>query len=291
MSAAELLVLRYDDGVGNFGDDLNDLLWPRLLPSSGVRSLNNRSSEPVDPDALILVGVGTILNERVPAGPRKLVLGAGTGYLQSAVIDDTYDVLAVRGPLTAERLGLDASLAATDAAALLVDLDLDLDDAPRTRVGVMPHHRTMDGIPWADVCAAAGVTLLDPRDDPVTTIARLRACDLVLAEAMHGAIVADLYGVPWVPIKLSYLILDFKWNDWCASLGLDYRPEVGPVLRSPRSWKGRAANLAARRPVVRFLKEAQRATPVLSDRNLLSQRIDRLRAGLDRVRVSLEGAS
>jgi succinoglycan biosynthesis protein ExoV len=287
MTERDLVVLRYVDDTGNFGDDVNDLLWPALLPEIRLRTVSNRSTGSITGDDQILIGVGTILNERIPAVGRKLVLGSGTGYLDLPSLDETYEVLAVRGPLTADALGLERSLAATDSAALLQDVDIDDQHLPAMDVAFVPHHRSMACLPWDDVCERAGMRLVDPRQPPSDVINQLRSASLVLAEAMHGAIVADLYGIPWIPLRMSYLILDFKWRDWCASLDLDYRPERGPTLRWPNSWKGRTANLAARTRVARFLRAASRRAPMLSDRAALSEKTDRLRTALDHLRLQV----
>ena len=45
-------IVYYKDAVGNFGDDLNELIWPRVLPDD-VRSA---------PDT-VLVGIGSLLDE------------------------------------------------------------------------------------------------------------------------------------------------------------------------------------------------------------------------------------
>lgn len=55
----------------------------------------------------------------------------------------------------------------------------------------------------------------------------MQQCDVILAEAMHGAIVADALRIPWIPISCSRIILEFKWQDWLSSLNLSY--EAHPV--------------------------------------------------------------
>src|ERR1019366_6854573 len=47
---------------------------------------------------------------------------------------------------------------------------------------------------------------------------------LVVAEAMHGAIVADTLRIPWIAVECSPEILPFKWVDWCQSMDLPYKP-------------------------------------------------------------------
>ena len=58
----------YRDAWGNFGDDLNPWLWPRLLPGH----FDRRGDE-------LVLGIGTVLNHRAPRAPVKQVFGAGAG--------------------------------------------------------------------------------------------------------------------------------------------------------------------------------------------------------------------
>lgn len=196
----------------NFGDKLNPMIWNALLP------------EVMDDDeSTVFVGIGTLINSAVPPLPRKVVFGSGAGYNSPAVIDDTWDFYCVRGPLSAETLGLDKRLAITDPALLLAEIVTE----PAVSTGdvcFMPHHISLDHADWAPVCAKAGVTYLDPRADMHELIARIRGAKLIITEAMHGAIVADAFRVPWVPVQCYEHILEFKWQDWCQSMALPYRP-------------------------------------------------------------------
>src|SRR5580765_8548204 len=89
--------LYYCDSVqGNFGDDLNQWLWPRLLP--GMWN---------DDDGVIFVGIGTILGRDVPAARIRAVFGSGAGYAlvpDIAARDGNWHIYGVRGPLTARVL-------------------------------------------------------------------------------------------------------------------------------------------------------------------------------------------
>lgn len=210
----KLFYYRYN----NFGDKLNPLIWNALIP------------ELLDDDEdTVLIGIGTLINSNAPARPRKVVFGAGAGYLGPARIDDSWDFYCVRGPLTAEKLGLDKGLAITDPALLLTEV-VNQPVAATGEVCFMPHHVSMGYADWQSICDKAGITLLDPLADTHEVIARIRGAKLVLAEAMHGAIVADAYRVPWIPVQCYDHILGFKWDDWCQSMSLSYEPQSIPCI-------------------------------------------------------------
>ena len=203
---------------GNFGDDLNAWLWPELLP--GVWDDGS--------DGITFVGVGTILNRLVPQTRLKIVLGSGVGYspLPDNLHDGSWNVLGIRGPLSARAAGLPAKAVVTDGAILLGTIDgLVKPDSARTGdVVYVPHVSSTETGAWEDVCARLGITYIDPRWDFHRVFALIGNARLVLTEAMHGAIVADTLRVPFVPLVSSREISSFKWMDWTLSMGLPYRP-------------------------------------------------------------------
>lgn len=208
----------YKHDSGNFGDDLNPWIWNTLAP------------ELFDGDeSRLLVGIGTLINDKVPAAPLKYVFGSGVGYNGAPNVDARWRFYGVRGPRSAQVLGLDPDMALSDPAVLLTQV---AGPAPEKtgKVVFMPHHGSLANADWRPVCAAAGIDYLDPSDDMHDTVRRIREARLVIAEAMHSAIVADAFRVPWVPVSCYAHILDFKWHDWCESLGMQYRTNPLPSL-------------------------------------------------------------
>ncbi|NNG24214.1 polysaccharide pyruvyl transferase family protein [Telluria aromaticivorans] len=205
----------YKDPIGNFGDDLNSLIWYNLAPEL----FDNDDSE-------VLVGIGTLINSRAPVMPTKYVFGSGVGYHQFPKIDDKWQFYCVRGPLSAQRLGIDPSLAITDPAVLLTQVLPNRPVRPTGMVSFMPHHASSRFADWKALCEKAGINYIDPAYDINETIFQLRQSRLVIAEAMHAAIVADALRVPWIPVTCYDHILDFKWNDWCQSLNMSYSPHT-----------------------------------------------------------------
>ena len=220
---------------GNFGDDMNAFIWPHFLP--GVFD--------DDADALF-VGIGTIFSADVPKARHRIVMGSGTGYgrLPSDLKDGGWHIYAVRGPLTARAIGGEPSLAVADPAILL-PLMPEFAPTPRRGIAFVPHWTTAQEGIWQSACAQAGIEFIDPRGEAKDVIRRIAAAELVIAESMHGAIVADAFRVPWVAI-VSGRDTPMKWHDWALALGMNYRPyEVGR-LSLVSILKGRSGVSSAR---------------------------------------------
>lgn len=207
---------------GNVGDDLNLWLWPRVF----------RAGFFDEDDATRFVGIGSVLDRRHETAARRIVFGAGArgpeGLPDPAA--PGWEVAFVRGPNTAGAMGLGRDRWITDPAALAPLAD------PRfaaraggggktpERVGFVPYFATGRGFAEA-AAGAAGLTPIPPTLDPERFFAALLACDAVVVEAMHGAILADAFGVPWKPCRLSSRRTEgathrFKWEDWLLSLDL-----------------------------------------------------------------------
>ena len=206
---------------GNFGDDLNLWLWDALLP--GLREVR---------DATLLVGVGTVLNPTLlPSGVHKLVIGSGYGYGSPPDISDRreWDVRCFRGPKTAERLGLPPEMGIVDPAVMISDME-EFRNLPKVhKKTFVPHWESAEFGIWKSVCEPAGLTYLDPRGEAKAVIRHIAQSEMIVAESMHGAILADAFRVPWVAVTTSPSINDFKWNDWASSVGVQYRPRFVPV--------------------------------------------------------------
>jgi hypothetical protein len=208
--------LYYWSGSPNFGDALNPWLFPQLLP-------HYFDDDPRE----LFVGMGSNLGYAFPQTSKKIVCGTGYGgigyggYAARPRFDDMWDIRFVRGPRTAGALGLDPKLALGDAAVLMHHLKRALPEAAEHHeVGFIPHWESALFGDWEAVSAEAGAHFIDPRWPVERVISAIRGCDLVVSEAMHGAIAADALRVPWVPFMPSPM-QHFKWFDWAESQGLN----------------------------------------------------------------------
>jgi len=181
-----------------------------------------------DDPRVLFIGIGSNLGHSFPPASKKIVCGTGYGGYQSPpTIDDTWDIRFVRGPRTAQVLGLDPRLALGDSGTLVRAVGSALPAAAEHHVaGFVPHWESALRGAWESVCAEAGVHLIDPRGPLQDVIAEIRGCDVLVTEAMHGAIVADALRVPWVPF-MPGPTHRFKWFDWAESQGLDLHFAAG----------------------------------------------------------------
>lgn len=209
----------FKDPVGNFGDDLNAWLWDSLLPGFFDEDDSTRVS-----------GIGTIINTSMPQAKKWVVFSSGVGYGHPPKNfgDSNWDILCVRGPLSAKVLGLDPSKAVTDGAALLNTLEefKPLPEKERSGVIFIPHHHALQSGQWESVCNLAGIEFVNPQWDSKVVIQKIRHAKLVIADAMHAAIIADAMRVPWIPVITSPQINTFKWLDWTQTINLQYSPEI-----------------------------------------------------------------
>ncbi len=200
----------------NFGDDLNPWMWPQFLPDF------------FDDDARVLfLGIGSIISDKYARDAKKIVFG--TGYVpqydaKPDVSGDDWDIFFVRGPNTVTELGIAKEKSVGDSAILLRSL---LKDRKSTNqvISFMPHWESFDQGHWQDVCDLAGINLIDPRESVEDVLEEIFRSKLILAEAMHGAIVADTLRVPWIALLPLNKANRMKWYDWAGALNIDLKHE------------------------------------------------------------------
>jgi succinoglycan biosynthesis protein ExoV len=204
---------------GNFGDDLNDLIWPELFPN--LLELNND---------IELYGIGTILGGKIKKSGKRVVLGSGLGYKKPQELDNDWEIRWLRGKFSAKVLGLDAKYALGDGAVLWSELKpvRSMGDA----IGFIPHHASWESYDWQTVADQAGLLAINPKQSPKHVADQIRQCRAVICESLHGAIFADCLQVPWHSVVLSYRFNNFKWKDWLSLTELPFSPSISPCALS-----------------------------------------------------------
>ena len=215
-----------------------------------------------------------------------------------------WDIFFVRGPRTARALGLPESLGIGDGAMLLRALDVPFRREPRY-IGFMPHWESLPRGNWRTACELAGIRLIDPREPVERVITEILGCEVLITEAMHGAIVADALRVPWVPVLPIDRAHREKWFDWADALSLELTqhrlwPSSPAEVRLATSYRPFLSSLAAgltRWPVSRLIKPfityaaAQRLSglskkdPWLSADGVTENAVDRMREMLNQLQT------
>ncbi|WP_018951542.1 hypothetical protein [Thioalkalivibrio sp. AKL12] len=216
----------------NFGDALNDYLWPHFIQAPLEKTPGSQE---------VFVGIGTLLNERLPPKGVLHIFGSGSGY--GNVQPDAkarWRVHFVRGPLTANTLGLPPEFAISDPG-LLVHETQNLNCTKDIDCAFMPHHGLYSEHMKA-LCEQAGVHFIHPEEPCASVLDQIGRSRRLICSAMHGAIAAEALRVPWLPVMTNREMLLSKWEDWAASMDTSIHFRSLPVIwsRPPSSLAGRA---------------------------------------------------
>lgn len=196
----------------NFGDRLT----PLLLPYYGIYPVLRGHSQAE------LFGVGSLINT-VPSGFDGWIWGSGSfGYEEPRL--SHAKIAALRGPLTAERMGLELEPAFGDPGLLMPRVVR----AKRKRwtLGIVPHvsHQNHDIISALRRRLPREVLFIDVRQRPETVAKQISRCQHIVSTSLHGVIVADAYRVPAAWATLSELEGgDFKFRDHDAAMDVSER--------------------------------------------------------------------
>lgn len=241
----KLFYYRRGDRQPNFGDELNLWLWPKLRPDLFEQDEQDQA------DSTVFVGTGTLLNDKLPervgVHTRLTVFSTGAGYEQPLKqIPDRWNICCVRGPLSARQLRLPPEKAITDGGILIAKVFAP--SGSQQGCSFMPHIHSAApaAASWQRICLLANIRYIDPRWPIEEVLQAIGTSELLLAEAMHGAIAADALRVPWIPVITTPRIYPFKWQDWCASMNVPYRPRrLPPLADYPRWGRGIRSGLVA----------------------------------------------
>ena len=276
----------------NFGDELNHWLMPKVFP------------EFFDDDPSVLfLGIGSIILDTHPKDVLKVVYGSGyAGYSEVPRIDDKWKFYCVRGAKTAQACGLSPDLVAGDTA-ILINRHLRLDRHEKAyKFSYMPHWQSVDVGHWQLVCRWSGVHFIDPRRPVDEVLDELQKTEVLVTEAMHGAIVADALRVPWIPVQPAVTMHRQKWLDWASALDLEldpvalgpsstYEAQVSTPLTGGLRTLARAgvpgrklANLALTTRAANALQRATRRAPNLSADAALERALDKLESAASQLR-------
>ncbi len=238
------------DGIGNFGDYLSTVLLEKFLDSPIV-------------EADVYHLVGSVIDEgimrhdlqSVGGGPGKIAFW-GCGMREDRAVSpwlhDNAFFFGIRGPLSRDRLELPTDTPIGDTG-LLLPLILPKD-------AVTPHGKTLCLLHYFDPCdetvarERTGVEIVRRAAIPATSdgffdlLACIAGARFVLTGALHGAIAALAYGVPFAYLDLGYIDCLFKWRDFSGSIGIETR-FVSTLAEGERVYESAIASHAVTPPL------------------------------------------
>lgn len=237
--------------------NLGDYLAAIVLEALGYHCVSrNYSDSDVANPGRCLLPIGSVLWEHTFERITEPVDVWGCGWrgtsLSPAVLPRVR-FHAVRGPRTAAGLGLPVHIPLGDPALLLPYIRQE-EVKQHGCTLVVPHFFQVDQIHAAHRCRLTGCDELlsmrvlgapvpgqrmSPRRLPGMmkaraqlgipvctawqTIRRIAGADFVLTGSLHGAILAQAYGVPWASYDDGYVDVPEKWHDWADYLGIQIR--------------------------------------------------------------------
>jgi hypothetical protein len=219
---ANVAYWRRGEPIANFGDYLTELLYaglfhgPTKYPQARIHLLGS-------------VIARDWFKQAAEHGFRRVVFwgcGLRRPKLLSRAAFRRAVLLGVRGPLSRDWLDLPAATPLGDPALILPRIYMPRTDAAVAgRTICMPHF--LDDTGEDTLLAGTGADLvLRPNiqanlADCERLIDALASARFVLAGALHGAIVAHAYGVPFAFYRAPSIDIPFKWQDFAASIGFD----------------------------------------------------------------------
>jgi succinoglycan biosynthesis protein ExoV len=210
--------LFYFNRYKNFGDSINPWFWSHYIKKDFSQESNQ-----------LFVGIGTLLNDKLPTNAEKIhIMGSGAGYGKIPTNMKNWNIHCLRGPLTAEFLGVDRRYAITDPAILINEL-VKIDSVKEHNCSFIPHVG-IDSPRLRHHIEEAGIFYISPAGEPMDVIDAAKKSERIICSAMHGAILAEALRIPWYPVSNSTKILQFKWHDWFQSMEIKANLQSIPII-------------------------------------------------------------
>jgi pyruvyltransferase len=194
-----------DDSYNNFGDYLTK--W--ILEQYG------HEVEWAKPEEAELFGCGSII-EAIPPWFTGTIYTTGAMHWQEHRPDlRKANILAVRGPLTAERIDIGLDVPYGDLGLLCRRFKRPQEK--KYEIGCIPN--------YADKAVYGGAHYIKITSGIDSVISKTLMCKKVVTSSLHGLVLADAFGIKsmWTP---SEYVLggSYKFKDYAAALGEDIQP-------------------------------------------------------------------
>ena len=181
----------------NFGDEISPLL---------VEEIFGRPCRWAPPHSCDIVAAGSIIEMTLGMKLANRPVLWGTGFMRDedgGITDRDFDVVAVRGTRSRERVANDRAGVTVGDTGLLADALLTAAPAKEYRLGVLPHFLDAEVAELDWLREQAGAHLIDATSDPRHVVEEIARCETLVSSSLHGLIVADALGVPNGHVRFS----------------------------------------------------------------------------------------
>lgn len=214
-----LIPVYYWDGTPNFGDFVGPYLISKITgkPILNIKNLQYPG----------MMAVGSIIQML----DRENMVIWGSGLIHKLTDEQIQDfkkynpnILSVRGQKTAKHL-LEAGINVPDQSvygdpALILPLFYTpLISGPK-RIGICPHYTHKSHF-LTSIIDKDTLKIIDVQRDVETVVNDISSSSVCISTSLHGLIVAQAYGVPWVWLEIYDNNLagnDFKFKDFFSTL-------------------------------------------------------------------------
>ncbi|MEU2202206.1 polysaccharide pyruvyl transferase family protein [Isoptericola sp. NPDC019482] len=190
----------------NFGDvlglELLQKVTGRRFAYGGVKTA----------DIFVTGTVGQLVEMHGGAKEGAVIAGIGTDPKREPKIDwaNRYDVRLVRGPLTRDRWGLASGIPLGDPGLIAQEAFGVVEK--QYQIGYVRHFKDRTEAP-AELRHSGKSIMIDAGTAPSEAIPLIASCERIITSSLHGAVVADSYGIPWRRHRAP-VGLDLKWEDY-----------------------------------------------------------------------------
>ncbi|WP_299891624.1 polysaccharide pyruvyl transferase family protein [uncultured Lacinutrix sp.] len=281
----------YKSDHGNFGDDLNLWLWPKIFGSDFFNKRND----------IAFMGIGSILMgnskfiDLANESDKKVIFSTGVRSInENFNFDESWDIRFVRGPYSALRLTKEANNYIADGAyffALLPEYEEYLKLPKKHKISFIPYFKSLDKVDWKSICDTLGWNLILPTNNDVEQFMKdIVQSEQVISEAMHGSILADALRVPWKRLRFNAhmyegeRVSEWKWNDWMLSIDITENDFIeAPVLRRKKWFKisKSAYRKANEKHVIEKLKHHENTPFMLSTDEVMKTMISKMKTEVE----------
>jgi pyruvyltransferase len=210
--------LSYDNHQNNFGDILSPIIANHFGSKEVIRISKKRSRKHIH-----YYMVGSILQR---CNSNTVIWGSGFISANSICKEIPKKVLAVRGPLTRDRLinlGIECPEIYGDPALLLPEIYPVVNRNVKYKLGIIPHFRDKNN-PWLKrhFSQSMEIKIIDIQNkNPLKVVDDMLKCEKIISSSLHGIIIADAYEIPAVWFELSDKVegAGFKFADYYKSVG------------------------------------------------------------------------